>query len=71
MHGSGSVEIRFGNDGDGGGTLLGAMDSREHGAASRDDGSEFHQADGLDDIVVDGLHPALHQVGLMPEAGAA
>src|ERR1700733_573511 len=51
--------------------FAGAMGCAKHGAASGCDGSEAHESDGLRHIVVDGFHAALHEIGLVPEAGAA
>ena len=48
-----------------------SMGSAEHAATRRLHGSEFHESDRLCNIVVDRFHSALHQVGLMPEAGAS
>src|SRR5690348_9593737 len=69
---AGGVEIVLGDDR--GEVVLGAADPRgraEHRAAGRVHRGEGGEAAALRDVVVDRLHAAAQQVGLVPEAGAA
>ena len=68
------VEIGFWNDRigwSGGLTTSGALKGGEAGAAGWGGWGEAEEADGFEDVVVDGFHASADAVGLVPEAGAA
>ena len=50
---------------------MGAASRREERPASEMGGGEAKEARLLDQVVKDGIHAAAHQVGLVPETGAA
>src|SRR5260221_581253 len=65
------VEVGFGDDRSRGRAEAGAVGGGEHGTAGGYGWREGGEADGHGQVVIDGFHAALVEVGFVPEAGTS